>query len=440
MTDVVPVQQQAPAVHPYEDEPYRRALRRLELDAAVISKMPGLKKSIKGDDPDEARANVMAIGLTLLSFGVRPNIVNVNAFHIIEGQAVPSTQFYCGLAAGACGHEVWLVDDQCDDEQAVACLRRSDTGRIHRVRYTVEDARKSKALDFWVERWETAQGSGKRYCAEKLLLGYSEEEAQAALATAPDWTRRQPVRSNPAWHLHRADMLAIRAIRRALKRGAPEVMAGLASFEEAAMRTMPTDRVPAIDVEDQDDDTVDGELVEEDGEVAPEPAAAELRPCHFCGTATANLHKGRLPVCSTCMDELVDAGLAAREQQAKVSMPASTGDGNGGGGEATEAGHPVDRDPAPASTDRPRPLAQQIAMQAQAAGVDHHHVIDAVTGGEKRSAKDVDHEEGELVLLAIRDLAEGKLTLVERDGAWRLDRPPAGQPAFDPSDPGRPFE
>lgn len=64
--------------------------------------------------------------------------------------------------------------------------------------------------------------------------------------------------------------------------------------------------------------------------------------------------------------------------------------------------------------------AQQIAMKARDAGLDHHHVVEAVTCGQKTSAKDVTAEEGGEVLMAIRDIAAGRKRVEETEHGRRL--------------------
>lgn len=64
--------------------------------------------------------------------------------------------------------------------------------------------------------------------------------------------------------------------------------------------------------------------------------------------------------------------------------------------------------------------AQQIAMRANNAGIDHHHVIAAVTFGAKSSAKEVTGDEGAEVLMAIREIAQGRKALDEVEDGWRL--------------------
>lgn len=105
---------------------------------------------------------------------------------------------------------------------------------------------------------------------------------------------------------------------------------------------------------------------------------------------------------------------------------AFSGAGNGSGHDslpepAAEPEQPAE--PAEVVTKR----AQAIAMRAQKAGVDHHHVIAAVTRGNKTSAKDLTAPEADAVLHALVDIKAGRLELTEATGTdnegWLLIEP-----------------
>lgn len=64
--------------------------------------------------------------------------------------------------------------------------------------------------------------------------------------------------------------------------------------------------------------------------------------------------------------------------------------------------------------------AQQIAIKANEAGVDHHQVVAAVTGGLKSSAKQVTAEEASHVIEALHDIRDGRAKLELDDKLWRI--------------------
>lgn len=64
--------------------------------------------------------------------------------------------------------------------------------------------------------------------------------------------------------------------------------------------------------------------------------------------------------------------------------------------------------------------AQQIAIRANDVDVDHHHVIAAVTNGQKTSAKTVTAAEASQVLDAINAIQMNEARLVEADGGYTI--------------------
>lgn len=244
-TDVVTTTSSAPV----QPGPTQQRLSRMHAEAMVMARSSFLPEAIRGkkNKPrpiEEIAADVMAIALTAEGFGIPVNLTTIGQFAVIGGQAVPSTQLLCGVAERSYGHDVWIEEATAD--RATACMVHRQTGREHSVTYTVEDAIASGALDFTVENWKN--GENGRFCAETLFLGRSMEEAKAALASAPDWAKKAKLKFNPAWHNYRADMLAWRAVRRVLKRGAPSVVAGLPGDSDFApiTTTASVAQVPAL--------------------------------------------------------------------------------------------------------------------------------------------------------------------------------------------------
>jgi len=77
-------------------------------------------------------------------------------------------------------------------------------------------------------------------------------------------------------------------------------------------------------------------------------------------------------------------------------------------GPASRPGWPGSPPPAAKSM----PIDQEIAMRAREAGVDHHLVVEAVTCGLKKSAKDLTGEEGAAVLAEVHAIGEGHRRIV----------------------------
>jgi hypothetical protein len=74
--------------------------------------------------------------------------------------------------------------------------------------------------------------------------------------------------------------------------------------------------------------------------------------------------------------------------------------------------------PAPAA--KSMPVDQEIAMRAREVGVDHHLVVEAVTDGRKKSAKELSGEEAAEVLDELKGLGEGRRRLIANPGEWPL--------------------
>lgn len=74
--------------------------------------------------------------------------------------------------------------------------------------------------------------------------------------------------------------------------------------------------------------------------------------------------------------------------------------------------------PAPAAG--AMPVDQEIAMRAREAGVDHHPVVEAVTYGQKKSAKELSGEEAAQVIEELKAIVAGRRRLVQNEGEWPL--------------------
>lgn len=64
--------------------------------------------------------------------------------------------------------------------------------------------------------------------------------------------------------------------------------------------------------------------------------------------------------------------------------------------------------------------AQGIAIRAREAGVDHHHVVAAVTHGRATSAKDITGPEADQVLDALAAIRDGRARLEQTGDGWQL--------------------
>jgi hypothetical protein len=197
--------------------------------------------------------DVRAIALTLDQHGLPVTIQNVNACFVVNGAVEFMTRLWTGLAMARGHHRVWVCDA---DPAKCTCTSPSSAteGRAH------------------IQRGD----DGMVYTAT-----FSWEQATTAGLTESATYKKYP-----------QDMLGWRALSRAVKRYAPDIVIGVG---EAVSDTVPVarPRPPAFELA-QDDDVVDGEIVEpgEDPGVTPAQmsagAQAEGPPGHNSAAAPAD--------------------------------------------------------------------------------------------------------------------------------------------------------
>lgn len=267
------------ALERYDD----RHLARLQAEAAIIAKAPGLKAEIAGK-PDA----VAAICLSLDAYGFRPTIPAVNmAFDWILGRAEPSTRFYVALAR----HHGWRLAEKqpTTRDLAVAIATKPGEEPIER-RWTIEDAIESHRLDAWVEDWRTAQQSGKRYAVTYVVRinGVAETwygDLRGPLPDRlPEWVVKalddpSRIKRYDAWWNYRTDMMLKSALKRAAIAAIPDVILGAPAEHEfdspAPARGRPT---AGESSSEPDDDIADAEIVDDDEPDASPPHVHDAAP------------------------------------------------------------------------------------------------------------------------------------------------------------------
>lgn len=186
----------------------RRHLNRVIATADVMAASSLCRKDLRGKPED-----VRAIAITLDQMGIPPGIMNINAGFVVNGRVDFMTKIWTALAQRG-GYKVW-PDDASDSETGIAWIRDNATGEEHRVTFTWEDAVK-------------------------------------ASLTNSDTYRR-----------YGRDMLIWRAMARAVRWHAPEVIAGMVEFDDAPVARPRPRPIPDQVQADTDDDIVDGEIVEQ---------------------------------------------------------------------------------------------------------------------------------------------------------------------------------
>lgn len=386
--------------------------------------------------PEPLRQNpegFMGVGLRCHALGLPFDIRSATGghFHVWEdrGKIViqESAQLMLGLMHRA-GHEAWW--GPCDHQTATLHVKRAGSEREEPFTWTAEDTNRAglEGKDNWkkypqaMSRHAVAR-MACRFMAPEALLGLDSYEAAvtqvgyqppAALDAdtyelgAGEFTLPAAIEGGPGYQPPPpASPEARQRIRAAIRSLSPERIQRVAlAWADAKLPHLDNDSFSTTDAVDASQLVLDVMATPVDQE---EPCPSASAP-PTGATAAASAPGGD--------------GSSTDTAGRPPARPAST-DASAASGSAT----------AVAGSEPARPLAQQIAIQAKAAGVDHHNVISAVTGGDKTSAAAVDNEEGELVLLAIGDLAAGKFVLVERDGKWSFGKPTAAD-----EDLGRAFE
>jgi hypothetical protein len=215
---------------------------------------------------------------------------SLTALWVINGRVEPSAQVRIGVAI-AHGHDV--VTEETSSERCTIAVRRRGSDTWQRVTYTIEDAERAGALDEWVERWQQARNSDKRY---KLTHVVTCRCGRHEGIEEPQWATEERQKGNlhrkDPWFAFRDDMLWAATARRATKRFTPDAFLQLAErtveHPDADFDAHPGD-YGEPDVHEQagaaaagpevDDEIADAEVVEPEAEVpVSPPSSREAEP------------------------------------------------------------------------------------------------------------------------------------------------------------------
>lgn len=422
------------------DDPFRRQFQRLDAECRVIARSSLVPDSFKLDrnrarrPPDEITADLMLVALDCQKRGIPFSLTTLTKYAIVNGAAFPMGQILIGLVARH-GHDLWI--EERTPESVTVVLLNCRTDREHRSTYTMAEAKASSSYK------------------KNVALGADKS----------------------VWLSHPMDMLTWRAVNRAIRIGAPDIAAGFGFEEPVELEPQWSDHPPAMLAAQQATDAPLPAAIDRgrtvmivDPPATPEAreriraAVRSLPPEKIAQVAEAWEAASLPPLDHPDFDttDAVDANHlvldamatpAGRMESDGPLPPDGRTDEDATGRDAANAGgddpgHPppapqsvaaARQDTAPGRPERgpqaqqevdepARPLAQQIAIQADKAGVDRHQVVWAVTRGAKTSGKDVDAEEGELVLLALADIQAGKLALVADGEGWKFAKIDQGHP------------
>lgn len=203
-------------------------------------------------------------------------VTSLQFIDVIEGRPSVNAQGRLFLIRRA-GHDAEFIHEECDDTKAVIRGRRRGSDTWQTVTWTAEEAEKAHLLDEWVERWCKTE-SGKSYLEKIVLKRDGDKYVPAAfgMTEMPAWAAKEiaggRVKRKENWWSYRADQLVARAASRLCRRVFSDVMMGLGvepltAEEQGYSTATDLDETAAAVVEDQgddeDDDIVDGEIVEE---------------------------------------------------------------------------------------------------------------------------------------------------------------------------------
>jgi hypothetical protein len=247
----------------------------LERRANVLANSTIVPKALQGK-PDD----LMAIGLAARSFGMDLSPLTVKQFHVIDGAVEPSGQMCLGLINSHGGHHATL--SVYSAERAVVTVRDTDSGEVQDFEFTIDDARKAKLLDSWVEQW--AQGERGRFKKTYRLTIRGESNPVAP----PEWAKKLidagDIKTRENWHDFPKDMLAAKAAKRAARFACPEVLFSLPNLRwDAADGEPPAGAGVVDDPTALDDEVTDVEIDDDSARQDPLRDAKGAEPSSGSG-------------------------------------------------------------------------------------------------------------------------------------------------------------
>lgn len=253
----------------------------LEFDDAVryatfAAKSELVPKALK-DNPN----GVMLVGLLGQELGV-PFISALSEIHVIENRPSPSAQLRLALIRRA-GHEARFLESS--ETKAVIRARRAenrnDPDGWVTVEWTIEQARKAGLVDRWVERWVTKQGDDnrKRNVKETFVVGddtgifdEAARRSRGLPVAIPEWAQALldagETKGKDNWLRYTAEMLRARCSSAICRMEFSDVLLGMEGGDLDLFTVEERGHDVGQDVDDvardEDEDVVDGELVDDD--------------------------------------------------------------------------------------------------------------------------------------------------------------------------------
>ncbi|HET7486861.1 MAG TPA: hypothetical protein VFJ85_02965 [Acidimicrobiales bacterium] len=385
-------------VHPAAPAlPTESEIRGLESQARAIAVLDNRVKAIQ--DPAERREIAFALALTLWNYAVPATPVNSKKLHLIPGrngfEVFESAQLLLGLLAM---HGIPVRPITTTDTLAVVRGRRPGDDEDGEFTYDIEMARRSEALDEWVERKYRNQGD--RYDrTEKLKVAVDGVPVDVPL---PEWAAAEVaaghVKHNDYWFKYRADALLNRAVRRLAKFLGADALLGLSPLgdEPAHIAGRPDDiEADVIDV----DDAAPAPCPAYEG---PDPAAALRNERGRIWGAVGRIPDGQWR--AAWAKAWRDAGLPAHHELGEEHL-----------------------DDARRITRCYLALAS-LDVVGLSSRDDRHDFVSAATNGETESTKNLSAEQLHAVLGAVRHRANQLAEAAEPPAEEEPDYGPDGEP------------
>lgn len=371
----------------------------IEFNAKAIYAMDSRLKG-RSDAKDLA----FGLAVTLWNYGMPGTVINAKKLHLIPAgkdkvNIFESAQMLLGVLTMH-GHDVWFVEET--EDRVVLRGRRFGQGRTHEVAYDADRARKSGALDEWVER-KVKQPGDQWETTEKFVLA---TDGVAAPGPFPEWAQKlvdaRRVKRNDYWWSYRVDALGNRAIRRMAKRLGADALLGV-SAPDPGDRIEPREDDIVVEVEEEVD-AGSGTLPEDGDEgtsEGTEPTAQSPSPLVRQGSAAdtqtagidlAGVHRNECSAIYASFSAIPE-GLW-RQQWAKAWR---------------EAGFGKARDLTPEQLEPARQIVRCYRALAALDGLalkstaDRHAFVAKATGGESESTKALTAEQLQAVLDAVAD-------------------------------------
>jgi hypothetical protein len=237
-----------------------RTMKYLEFQSALIANSP-LAGPYRGK-PDDLLP-VLVRGAEL---GLQP-MTSIEYLYVIENRVYPASKLVGAMFRRA-GHWYRVIEETAERSVIKARHKGDPIEDTLTMEFTIEQARQMGVLDVTWKRWTETQ-SGKKF-AQTWVEGSNDPR--------PDWakpgTKDVTMSKKDNWHKDPAGMLYYRCLRRVCERVDPGVLMALGPLLEDATTAYVSPSAEGVQF-------IEGQVVEEAGELNPAPPAPFVPPADF---------------------------------------------------------------------------------------------------------------------------------------------------------------